>query len=261
MPAIFTFDLDHGRALVGCDVAATAKRLGLYAPGVLSSGGVAAAVPHMAMLAQVAEAEAFSLPMLLALAYTESRYNPNARSKAGALGMFQFMPATWAEISKRAGVGDRPATDPRASAVAAIYYLRRLAKRWDGDPELALASYNWGSGNVARVGADKAKWPTETYWHVTHTMERARRWAAIARGCADGARETLPPEPSPSPSPSPSPPRPSPSPSPRPAPSPSPSPSPPQPSPQPSPSPAPAEGGGIGLAVVVLAMIAGGLAR
>lgn len=90
--------------------------------------------------------------MLSRIAYQESRYNPAARSPAGALGLMQFMPAT------AAGFGIDP-LDPHASIDAAGRYMKSLYAQF-GTWEKALAAYNWGQGNVMRKGIDAA--PTET---------------------------------------------------------------------------------------------------
>jgi hypothetical protein len=69
---------------------------------------------------------------LLRVAWCESRYNPaviNARS--GASGLFQFMPATWAANSVRAGYAGASVFDPVASAnVAAYMFARGQAGQW-----------------------------------------------------------------------------------------------------------------------------------
>jgi hypothetical protein len=97
---------------------------------------------------------AYGLPagLLSRVAYQESRYNPNAKSPAGALGLMQFMPATAKDF------GLNP-LDPEASIWAAAKYLKQLYNKF-GNWKEALAAYNWGQGNVAKKGLEKA--PTET---------------------------------------------------------------------------------------------------
>jgi phage-related protein len=79
--------------------------------------------------------------LLKGIAKTESNFNPNARSKAGATGIMQFMPKT------AAGFGIDP-TDPYQSIMAGSKYISQLSKKYNGDMKLALTAYNWGSGNL-----------------------------------------------------------------------------------------------------------------
>jgi hypothetical protein len=69
---------------------------------------------------------------LLRVAWCESRYNPSAvNARSGASGLFQFMPATWAANSVRAGYAGVSVFDPVASAnVAAYMFSRGQAAQW-----------------------------------------------------------------------------------------------------------------------------------
>lgn len=88
----------------------------------------------------------YGLPndILNRLAYQESRYNPEAVSKVGAIGLMQFMPATAVEY----GIDPR---DPFQSIDAAGRYLQKMFNMF-GDWKLALAAYNAGPGNVRKYG-------------------------------------------------------------------------------------------------------------
>jgi len=62
---------------------------------------------------------------LLRVAWCESRYNPYAvNARSGAAGLFQFMPATWAANSVRAGYAGASAFDPVANANTAAFMFR-----------------------------------------------------------------------------------------------------------------------------------------
>lgn len=76
----------------------------------------------------------------------ESAYDPNAVSRAGAVGLMQLMPAT----AKRYGVANR--RDPAANLSAGTRYLRDLLLRFDSNIELALAGYNAGENAVEKFG-------------------------------------------------------------------------------------------------------------
>jgi hypothetical protein len=69
---------------------------------------------------------------LLRVAWCESRYNPNVvNARSGAAGLFQFMPATWAANSVRAGYAGASVFDPVASANVAAYMFRNgQAGQW-----------------------------------------------------------------------------------------------------------------------------------
>ena len=69
---------------------------------------------------------------LLRVAWCESRYNPYAvNARSGAAGLFQFMPATWAANSVRAGYGGASVFDAVANANTAAYMFRNgQAAQW-----------------------------------------------------------------------------------------------------------------------------------
>lgn len=101
--------------------------------------------------------------ILLRQGYQESRYRPDVingstRSSAGAIGMFQFMPAT----AKDMGINP---LDWRQSADGAARYMRQLYNRF-GTWELALMAYNWGMGNVQKYLAGTKAPPKETRDYV-----------------------------------------------------------------------------------------------
>ena len=116
----------------------------------------------------------YGLPsgLLTAVCRQESAGNPNAQSPAGACGLFQFMPGTAADF------GINP-YDPAQSADAAAKYLSQHLSRNGGDVAKALASYNWGPGNVnktvERYGDNwLAHAPAETKNYVASISGRLR---------------------------------------------------------------------------------------
>ncbi len=86
---------------------------------------------------------------LVWLAEVESSFNPRARSPAGAVGLFQLMPAT----AKQYGLSLWPRDeryDAERSAMAGARHLRRLRNRFKDWP-LAVAAYNAGEGHVQKL--------------------------------------------------------------------------------------------------------------
>ena len=84
-------------------------------------------------------------PVLVkAVIKAESRFDPEARSGAGAEGLMQLMPV----LQKELGIKDP--MNPRENIFGGTKYLSRLLERHDGNVTLALASYNAGPRNVAR---------------------------------------------------------------------------------------------------------------
>jgi soluble lytic murein transglycosylase-like protein len=84
------------------------------------------------------------LPLLAAVAHTESRFDPSARSAAGAVGVLQLMPGTAAALHY----------DPEetsANVMAGAVYLKQLLSRF-GSLDLALAAYNAGPTAVELAG-------------------------------------------------------------------------------------------------------------
>ncbi|MCU0528322.1 MAG: lytic transglycosylase domain-containing protein [Cyanobium sp. Prado107] len=86
--------------------------------------------------------------LLAAVAKQESRFSPSVRSPVGAVGLLQLMPATAGELLGRpldAAELEQPALNARLGA----RYLGRMLQRWQGNPLLAVASYNAGPNAVA----------------------------------------------------------------------------------------------------------------
>lgn len=87
----------------------------------------------------------------------ESAINPNAVSRAGAVGLWQFMPATAKGLGMEINSLVDERRDPRISSRNAARYLKQLHDIYN-DWSLAIAAYNCGPGNVnkalRRAGAE-----------------------------------------------------------------------------------------------------------
>jgi peptidoglycan lytic transglycosylase len=91
--------------------------------------------------------------LLAAVIESESKFNPDARSDAGAIGLMQLTPGTAKGIAQYTG-GSRfrvsDLTNPDINIRYGAWYLRHLLDRYHDDERLALAAYNAGEDNVDR---------------------------------------------------------------------------------------------------------------
>jgi len=110
-------------------------------------------------------AQRFGLPphWIRAVIAVESAGNPRAMSRAGAMGLMQVMPGTWAELRAAHGLGSDP-FDPRDNILAGTAYLRAMYDRF-GSPGF-LAAYNAGPGRYAEHLATGRPLPRETRDYV-----------------------------------------------------------------------------------------------
>ncbi|ECH2285099.1 lytic transglycosylase domain-containing protein [Salmonella enterica] len=108
----------------------------------------------------------YQLPagLLKSVAITESGGNQFAVSGAGAKGLFQFMDGTARDM----GLRGNDVFDPEKAAQAAAKYLSQLLRANGGDLSKALASYNWGIGNVQKHGM--ALMPQETRNYIPKVL-------------------------------------------------------------------------------------------
>jgi soluble lytic murein transglycosylase-like protein len=105
------------------------------------------------------------------------------RSRAGAMGLMQLMPGTWAEMRRRLGLGSDP-HDPRDNILAGTAYLRLMHDRF-GYPGL-FAAYNAGPGRYAEHLATGRTLPGETRAYLSSvsggTGQPASRYSPAASG-------------------------------------------------------------------------------
>lgn len=138
----------------------------------------------------VAAAQKYGLDpvMFAAQIEQESGWNPAAKSKAGASGIAQFMPAT----AKEMGVNP---LDPAAALEASARYMAQLKQKF-GSEDLARQAYNGGMGTVQKVLAGKAKLPKETAQYNNLIAQRAGKLqqevASIAPGTTVAQRPAVP---------------------------------------------------------------------
>jgi hypothetical protein len=150
----------------------------LLAAGMLSFGsGSAMAVAQSTPMARpavvdlhadhIAEASRrFGIPehWVRAVLRAESAGDVRAISSAGARGLMQVMPDTWAELRVRYGLGRDP-YDPRDNILAGTAYLREMFDRY-GNVAAMLAAYNAGPGRYDEYLATGRALPAETRAYV-----------------------------------------------------------------------------------------------
>jgi len=121
-----------------------------------NSGPVPVPPQFAAALNQAAAAANVSPSLLSALVWQESRWNPQALSPKGAMGLAQLMPGTARDL----GVN---AADPSQNLLGGARYLRQLLDQFGGNVEKALAAYNAGPGRVRSAGGIPAIAETQNY--------------------------------------------------------------------------------------------------
>ena len=83
------------------------------------------------------------------LALVESGFDPNAYSRAAAVGMWQFMTSTARDMGLRVDWWVDERRDPVKSTIAAVRFIKDLKEQF-GSLYLAAAAYNGGPGRIAR---------------------------------------------------------------------------------------------------------------
>ena len=101
--------------------------------------------------------------LIMSIVAAESRFNKNARSRVGALGLGQLMPAT----AKGMGINDP--MDPVQNLWGCVRYVEREIHRWADHPDAldrVLASYNAGPGAVQKYNGIPPYKETQSYVRI-----------------------------------------------------------------------------------------------
>ena len=153
---------------------AKVKSVGTSANASVGKGASKGAAQYMDRVNAAAKKHGVDPALLAGLIEHESGWNPNAKSKAGAVGLGQFMPAT----AERFGITDR--TDPNQSIDGAAAYLKSNLDMFGGDASLALAAYNAGEGAVKKYGGIPPYKETQAY--VPAVLASAKKYSGGSAG-------------------------------------------------------------------------------
>lgn len=106
------------------------------------------------------------------LAIVESALNPNAVSRSGATGLWQFMYNTGRAYGLKIDSYVDERRDPYKSTLAAIEYFKDMYRKY-GDWHLVIASYNCGQGNVNK--AIRRSGGQTDFWAIQNNLPRETR--------------------------------------------------------------------------------------
>ncbi|WP_296739755.1 lytic transglycosylase domain-containing protein [Mesorhizobium sp.] len=137
-------------------------------PAAMAQGSptvrVASVHPHAAHIAEASRRFGIPAAWIFAMIRAESSGDVHAVSSAGARGLMQVMPRTWAYLRTRYGLGRNP-YDPHDNIMAGAAYLREMWDRYR-DVNAMLAAYNAGPDRYDEHRATGKKLPPETRAYV-----------------------------------------------------------------------------------------------
>lgn len=109
--------------------------------------------PHADTVADAASANDLDPAYVMAIIRTESLFQANAHSPAGARGLMQLMPGTARHVARDLGQSAPTASrlnNPGVNIPLGSHYLRQMLDNWDDNIALATASYNAGPRKIAQ---------------------------------------------------------------------------------------------------------------
>ena len=153
--------------------------------------------PYDELFREAGEVTGIDWRLLAAVAYTESRFKPKAKSGWGAVGLMQVLPNTGREV------GYDDVWPPRNNVMAGAKYLRRLARRFEEDGvskrqqiRFAVAAYNAGLGHIRdarKLATITKRDPDKWFGHVEEALKLKmhREWHEKTKYGYARATETI----------------------------------------------------------------------
>jgi tetratricopeptide (TPR) repeat protein len=121
-------------------------------------------IAHGSVVLDAASKASVPSALVFALIRQESVFTSDIRSRAGAVGLMQLMPATGRQLHRRARQSGRPdLSDPEVNVRLGVAYLRQMLDLFGGDPVLALAAYNAGPARARRWQRDLGALPEDEF--------------------------------------------------------------------------------------------------
>ncbi|MDQ1347683.1 MAG: Soluble lytic murein transglycosylase, partial [Acidobacteriota bacterium] len=109
--------------------------------------------PFAGEVARFAGEKGLPSSLVFGIVHQESGFDPAAKSRSGARGLMQIMPATGKEVARRLGMSftTQRLFEPEYSLRLGTTYFRQMLGIFDNRVELALAGYNGGPGRIGRL--------------------------------------------------------------------------------------------------------------
>ncbi len=109
--------------------------------------------PFAGEVARFAGEKSLPSSLVFGIVHQESGFDPAAKSRSGARGLMQIMPATGKEVARRLGMSftTQRLFEPEFSLRLGTTYFRQMLGIFDNRVELALAGYNGGPGRIQRL--------------------------------------------------------------------------------------------------------------
>jgi len=141
---------------------------------IIISSGPIKCIPTVCKFAQKHNMDS---ALIMAVIEVESKFNPKAVSKAGAIGLMQIMPKTAKAVSRELKIkkyNKDSLYNPGINIKIGTYYLKKLLLEFNNDIDLTLAAYNAGMGNIRKWQEQKKEIPFEETRTFVKRVKSAR---------------------------------------------------------------------------------------